>query len=540
MNPNRKHVIFFFIIAALLLMAWSNRFIQDDAFISFQYARNLAEGRGLVWNDSERVEGYTNFLWTVLMALPIRLGWSPVEFSMRTGILCMLGVLFVTWRLSARCMLTRGQSMLMLLVLGTNYSFSSWASGGLETMMQTLIATALVFAAARMLDEAWPPRDAQFLLVSLLSAAGLLVRLDSGVFVAVAGLALLLKIVRRSAGAAERARQIAILIGPAALIIAAWLAWKLSFYGTILPNTFYAKVGVKSSLKYGLFYVYIFFFSYWLMWLPFLMLPAIPRMIGRRPALRLVAVAAAAWLSYVSLVGGDFMEFRFIVPAIPLLSILIVWTLFHFIEQPAIRKALLLMVFAGTIHHELTFAGFAGVKRIEVESIGELASHVSPQGVNWELIGRRLGHFFGRDKIVIATTAAGAIPYHSRLETVDMLGLSDAEIARHGIMFGNRPGHRRFPRLDYLLARKVNLVLGDPRVVTREQMLGPGERVDLRKFWMLDAAPGKLPAGSRIVYIPLGDRKTGAQTYLEAVYLTAHPAIERRIQIENWPTHTIK
>jgi hypothetical protein len=42
--------------------------MDDDAFISFRYARNLVRGAGLVFNPGERVEGYTNFLWTVLLA----------------------------------------------------------------------------------------------------------------------------------------------------------------------------------------------------------------------------------------------------------------------------------------------------------------------------------------------------------------------------------------------------------------------------------------------------------------------------------------
>src|SRR5262245_8647033 len=42
----------------------------DDAMISMRYARNLAEGHGLVWNAGQPpVEGYTNFLWTIVMAL---------------------------------------------------------------------------------------------------------------------------------------------------------------------------------------------------------------------------------------------------------------------------------------------------------------------------------------------------------------------------------------------------------------------------------------------------------------------------------------
>src|SRR5688572_25266220 len=49
--------------------AWAYRFLTDDAFISFRYARNLARGAGLVFNPGEApVEGYTNFLWVLLLA----------------------------------------------------------------------------------------------------------------------------------------------------------------------------------------------------------------------------------------------------------------------------------------------------------------------------------------------------------------------------------------------------------------------------------------------------------------------------------------
>src|SRR5262245_20357710 len=42
--------------------------IDDDEMISMRYARNLVDGHGLVWNAGEPVEGYTNPLWTLIMA----------------------------------------------------------------------------------------------------------------------------------------------------------------------------------------------------------------------------------------------------------------------------------------------------------------------------------------------------------------------------------------------------------------------------------------------------------------------------------------
>src|SRR5438552_16124392 len=50
-------------------LAWTS----DDAYISFRYARNLVDGLGLVYNAGERVEGYSNFLWTLWSALGLRL-----------------------------------------------------------------------------------------------------------------------------------------------------------------------------------------------------------------------------------------------------------------------------------------------------------------------------------------------------------------------------------------------------------------------------------------------------------------------------------
>src|SRR6186713_365207 len=43
--------------------------LSDDQMISMRYADNLASGNGLVWNPGERVEGFTNPLWTGYMAV---------------------------------------------------------------------------------------------------------------------------------------------------------------------------------------------------------------------------------------------------------------------------------------------------------------------------------------------------------------------------------------------------------------------------------------------------------------------------------------
>ena len=83
-------------VSLILLLAHAGwyRFLTDDAFISFRYARNLAEGHGLVFNPGfARVEGYTNLLWVLLLAPFARLGLDLVIPAAVLGALASCGSL---------------------------------------------------------------------------------------------------------------------------------------------------------------------------------------------------------------------------------------------------------------------------------------------------------------------------------------------------------------------------------------------------------------------------------------------------------------
>ncbi|MFB6346342.1 MAG: hypothetical protein ABEK50_11300, partial [bacterium] len=48
----------------------------DDAFITFRYVANLAEGYGYVYNPGEYVEGASNLLWALIL---VPFHWLPVS-----------------------------------------------------------------------------------------------------------------------------------------------------------------------------------------------------------------------------------------------------------------------------------------------------------------------------------------------------------------------------------------------------------------------------------------------------------------------------
>ena len=120
----------------LALHVHSYAFVTDDAYISFRYARNWAEGRGVVFNPGDApVEGYTNFLWVAWLALWMRLGLAPEPVAMASSVLATFALWGgVAW--FGRRILPAPQRRWFVvapLLLALNRSFCVWASGGLET-----------------------------------------------------------------------------------------------------------------------------------------------------------------------------------------------------------------------------------------------------------------------------------------------------------------------------------------------------------------------------------------------------------------------
>src|SRR5262249_59112169 len=104
----------------------------------------------------------------------------------------------------------------------------------------------------------------------------------------------------------------------------------------------------------------------------------------------------------------------------------------------------------------------------ETSALAEMAGE-------WRAIGTALSGLANqRPPVVIAVTAAGAVPFYSDLESVDLLGLTDAWIARHGApilsqtpLAGSRPGHARIATAEYVERRSVHLLLNHPWLVRR-------------------------------------------------------------------------
>jgi len=63
----------------------------EDAYIAYRYVQNFVEGNGLTFNPGEKVEGYSDFLWVVLIALVNKISGLDIP-SIGRGLSIIFGV----------------------------------------------------------------------------------------------------------------------------------------------------------------------------------------------------------------------------------------------------------------------------------------------------------------------------------------------------------------------------------------------------------------------------------------------------------------
>jgi len=94
------------LLAAAMLLAFAMQipvwlWNVDDAAISFAYARNLADGEGLVAQPGgERVEGYSNPLWVLLLSLWEVVGIDGFVSSKIMGVLFAVLTIPLVWAIA--------------------------------------------------------------------------------------------------------------------------------------------------------------------------------------------------------------------------------------------------------------------------------------------------------------------------------------------------------------------------------------------------------------------------------------------------------
>jgi hypothetical protein len=454
-----QQILLFLVVSSLFFFLCVAGFfaVFEDAFISFRYAQNLGDGHGLVFNVGERVWGYSNFLWTVCLALCIKFGLPVILSAKCLGVLCAMAIIGLLFRWSEG----RDSKNLVLmlsgpLLLATSTHFILAAQNGMETLLFTGLAfggiLSLIYSIER--HKTFPLYAILFLLASLTRPEGPLL------MVVAVGIEAIVFLRSRDRMILKR-----VSLAAAIFIIAygTYILVMYSYYGYPLPNAFYIKVAPFSTkvLLRGLKYVTSFFsdIHYYILLFPILF-GTFDRV--RQTRNWILATFALSYLMFVIYVGGDFQVYfcRFLIPLLPVLFLMVangLSAMYALLQTywPGKARLIFSLIFALILITNFVavrspvipfFSPTADRKPIILDNLSLLAKNPGSFGamtMSWfsdesldihpmGMVGQALARQIPRSKTV-ATGQCGQIPFYLEGRRVmDVRGLMDNHVAQTG------------------------------------------------------------------------------------------------------------
>ncbi len=433
-----------FVFHARIYWQWT----EDDAFITYRYAHNVANGEGFVFNLGERIEGYSNFTWVLLGAVAEGAGWDIERTTKVAGLAAGIGAVLLSWALARKAWPQCGSSALLApYFLAMSPVLVQHAVAGLETsVFAALLAAALLLAAS-----SHPPRAgssaglvAVLLLLALTRPEGAL--LAGGLL----GMRWWL-VARHEPGTGRWLAAVSVAF---TLLFAVYVAWRWSYYDAAFPNTFYAKArgglhGVFDGVQYTLDFTRDSGGPF------FVALSLAPVLLGPvTPTLWMGLGVVAAYLVFIILAGGDWMyHYRFFAHVLPVLAALIAVGLARVLDlvRAGTLRALALYGTAALVL-AATFMGIGNTElRVARAVLPALESH-NYLSQNYQELGLWFAETTAAGAI-IAISDVGAVGYFSERRILDMFGLIDPRIAR----LQGRMHYKADPR--YVLSRQPDYIV---------------------------------------------------------------------------------
>lgn len=426
----------------------------DDGMISMQYARNLAEGHGLVWNaGGERVEGFSNPLWVGYMALlhllPIDNAQMGLPVQISGMIFMALSLIFIK-KIGDEVTGNPWPGLVAAGLTAFYLPLHNWALQGMEVSILVLIVSIAAWLAICNV------KSGQFRpWLYLLLGIATLVRIDMVVPFIVIGAYLVWM------DAPNRRRHLLWGLATLAIFLGGQTLLRFWYYGEWLPNTYYLKVvGAPLWFRVAHGLVVYWQFLWTTSWVLYLLPLAVVLLTWDKSSLLLVGLFLAQ-SAYSIYVGGDAWEHRgganrFIAIAMPGFFVAFSASLYQLRLRLAQGRSLWQRV--GLVAAEIGFLGisfFSLNVMIESNYVERLLFIRQPLFVRGTERATSIGLYvraLTTEQARVAVVTAGAIPYFSERYAIDLMGKNDPVIARldsrikvspYGIL-EFRPGHSKW------------------------------------------------------------------------------------------------
>ncbi len=454
--------------------------VSDDAFISFRYAHNLAVGNGLVFNTGEKVEGFSNLLWILILYSIEQVGLASGPLGLLVpakliGMLCGLasiGYAYKVGKLIGKGFGIKSEYFPFLApaVLASSLPFHFWAVSGLETPLVVLAVLLFISASykayfhdcvshrdtgvsEREAGSKWLP-PVWLLVISLLRPEGPIFLLPL-VYVAY----------RKDGPWTMSLRPIALgFIVPYLLLVGG----RIFYYGELLPNIFYTKttggwiqllVGAKyfitaaKNIGPGVFALALCSLLFW-------------------PLKKLhvfILSTACVYILFVLVVGGDFMVMsRFFVHILPPLVLLAALGIAGLVDLDSLNSrmkagSVARLILAKVLILALVLPPILSYYKELVKHGRQWTAPLSEFAAPYDEV---MGYINARTvkEPLVAVEQLGYFGYYSKWRLIDLHGLIDKAISR-------RPGrlHSKID-IDYVVSRRPDYIVTNSG--------GPGARIE--------------------------------------------------------------
>ncbi len=424
-------------------------FFVDDSFISLRYVWRLLHGLGLTWTDGERVEGYSDLLWVLLVAAGGIFDKDLIAVSRALGVLAtLLTVVALLYMYRPKSLGSALPSLIGGLGMILTCPIAAWSIGGLEQpLLGALVAWATVLG-YRFTDGSASRRTATA--IGVLLGLANLTRPDAFLFTATTcgAIAVATWFDRRVW------KPLARIVAISGAFVVGQLLFRLLYYQDWVPNTAHVKLAFTAT-RVAQGWKYVTDAEPYLTSLILLTLAGIAAATTRRTSQRRVIlplISAAVWTAYVIVIGGDISPARrHLVLTIVLMSLVVAEGL-HALSGRRLRIRAAAWAFAA-----LSLVMLARGEDRDPEKQHALDD-------TWVWSGRDVGQFLSRafpnERPLVAVDAAGTLPFYSELPCLDMLGLNDRVIATiHPADFGTGFAGHELGNGPYILGRKPDLIV---------------------------------------------------------------------------------
>lgn len=442
-NKLSSYIYLFSILFAVGVLIFFPKWIVDDAYIIFRYSENLVHHSQLTYNlNTNPVEGYTGLILPLLIAFAMKVGISPVFAAHFIGIISyIIGGIFLFLVLK-KIKITDIISSIIVLLYTTTPIIYTHVFSGLETILftSTIIIT-IYFSLILLQDKLF--KSAHYILFSFLLLFFSLLRPEGVLFSILISIFCLLYYFTEKKYLFNKLFITIITVFIIPFIIYFLLRW--NYYGQFFPNTFYLKSG-NFDLSLESFNSFLDFFNSYL-GIPFIITLIVlfinidkvwievrtnkNKMLSKEFLYVLLPTLIFTILILFQYFHSNLLmnfSYRFFVPIFPILLIILSVSLtigFDNIKELSLLKPLtskgyiILIALLLFVHFDLIIFDFKREVILDMKKKTMLDNVQIPAG-------KFIEANFSKDSILLVHADAGAIPYFSKLKTIDFGGLNDS------------------------------------------------------------------------------------------------------------------